>query len=484
MRTFGIALACVSALSVAALAACGDDDSVSPAATGTSTTSGSGGAGGSGGDGGAGGSGGDGGAGGSGGDGGGGTTADCSAPVEVSAAIRADVTWTADKCYLMKGIVFVERGATLTIEPGTTIMGEKVSLATLVVKPGAKINAKGTADKPIVFTSQGEKGDRAAGDWGGVILLGEAPVNVKGGKATVEGITGQGTEYGGNKPEDNSGVLEYVRIEFSGILLSQDNEVNGLTLAGVGSKTKIDHVMVHHTLDDCFEFFGGTVNAKHLICAQNGDDGIDWDLGYVGKLQFIVVQQDPSVADDTNGFEGDNDADSSLNAPVSEPTIYNATLCGKNKDVDKQQYGMLLRRSTKAHIFNTIVTGFEAGVDIRDAHTDVELASSIFFGNVTANIAYEETDVNATTASKLDDDDDAGFDEIAWFEGEASNSVEDPGIAGCFAAKPDFRPKATLVKNAATPPNDGFFDAEAKYIGASKVDDTWATGAWVSFDAN
>ncbi|WP_437605322.1 hypothetical protein WMF20_29855 [Sorangium sp. So ce834] len=475
MRTFGIALACVSALSVAALAACGDDDSVSPAATGTSATSGSGG-------GGAGGSGG-GGAGGSGGDGGG-SPADCSAPVAVSGAIDADATWTADKCYLMKGIVFVERGATLTIEPGTTIMGEKVSLATLVVKPGAKINAKGTADEPIVFTSQGEKGDRAAGDWGGVILLGEAPVNVEGGKATVEGITGKGTEYGGNKPEDNSGVLEYVRIEFSGILLSQDNEVNGLTLAGVGSKTTIDHVMVHHTLDDCFEFFGGTVNAKHLICAQNGDDGIDWDLGYVGKLQFIAVQQDPSVADDTNGFEGDNDADSSANTPVSEPMIYNATLCGKNKDVDKQQYGMLLRRSTKAHIFNTIVTGFEAGVDLRDALTEVELASSIFFGNVKANIAYEETDVNATTESKLDDDDDAGVDEIAWFEGEASNSVEDPGLAGCFAAKPDFRPEATLVENAATPPDDGFFDAEAKYIGAFKADDTWATGAWVSFDAN
>ncbi|WP_437476709.1 hypothetical protein WME75_26870 [Sorangium sp. So ce1014] len=465
MRTFGIALACVSALSVAALAACGDDDSVSPIPSGTSATSGSGGSGGGGG-------------------GGGGAAADCSAPVEVTEAISADATWTADKCYLMKGIVFVEAGATLTVEPGTTIMGEKVSLATLVVKPGAKLHAKGTADKPIVFTSQGEEGDRAAGDWGGVILLGEAPINVEGGKSAVEGITGEGTEYGGDKPEDNSGVLEFVRIEYSGILLSQDNEVNGLTFAGVGSGTTVDHVMVHHTLDDCFEFFGGTVNAKHLICAQNGDDGIDWDLGYVGKLQFIAVQQDPSVADDTNGFEGDNDADSSINTPVSEPTIYNATLCGKNKDVDKQQYGMLLRHSTKAHIFNTIVTGFEAGVDLRDELTEVELASSIFFGNLAANIAHVENDANETTESKLDDDDDAGADEIAWFEGEASNSVEDPGLADCFAKAPDFRPAVTLAGNAATPPDDGFFDAEASYIGAFKAEDTWATGAWVSFDAN
>ncbi|KYF97080.1 hypothetical protein BE20_39970 [Sorangium cellulosum] len=465
-------MVCASALAVVTVAACGDDEDTNPTGT-TSTTSGTGGNGGDGG----GGGGGDGG----GGKGGGDNEPDCDAPVEVTEAIEEDTTWSADNCYLMKDTIFVEEGATLTIEPGTTIMGDKESLATLVVKPGAKINAKGTADKPIVFTSQSPKGERSAGDWGGVMLLGNAPINVPGGKAEVEGIVG--VEYGGDVEDDNSGVLEYVRIEFSGILLSQDNEVNGLTLAGVGSKTTVNHVMVHHTLDDCFEFFGGTVNASHLICAQNGDDGFDWDLGYVGKLQFLALQQDPTVADETNGFEGDNDADGSENAPVSEPTIYNVTLCGKNKDVDKQQYGMLLRRGTKAHIFNTIVTGFEAGVDLRNDGTEVDLASSIFFGNIKANIAYDETDANKSTESTLDDDDDGGADEVAWFEGEATNSAEDPELAGCFAAKPDFRPAATLTENAATPPDDGFFDAEAAYIGAFKADDTWATGAWVSFDA-
>ncbi|WP_437302755.1 T9SS C-terminal target domain-containing protein [Sorangium sp. So ce388] len=469
MRTSRIALVCASALAVAMAAACGDDDGGASTAS-TSTASGTGG----GGDGG----GGDGG----GGKGGGGDGPDCAAPVEIAESIEADATWSADSCYLMKGTIFVEEGATLTIEPGTTIMGDKESLATLVVKPGARINAKGTADKPIVFTSQSPKGERSAGDWGGVMLLGNAPINVPGGRAEVEGIVG--VEYGGDVEDDSSGVLQYVRIEFSGILLSQDNEVNGLTLAGVGSRTTVDHVMVHHTLDDCFEFFGGTVNAKHLLCAQNGDDGFDWDLGYVGKLQFLALQQDPTVADDTNGFEGDNDADGSENTPVSEPTIYNVTLCGKNKEVDKQQYGMLLRRGTKAHIFNTIVTGFEAGLDLRNDGTEVELASSIISGNVNAeaNIAYEETDVNESTESTLDDDDDGGVDEVAWFEGEATNSVVDPQLAGCFAATPDFRPAATLTDNAATPPDDGFFDAEATYIGAFKADDDWATGAWVSFD--
>ncbi|KYF58061.1 hypothetical protein BE08_29925 [Sorangium cellulosum] len=470
MRISRTVLVCASALAVATVAACGDDEGgPSPVST-SSTTSGGGGNGGNGGNGG----GGDGG-------GGGGAGPDCANPVEVTKAIEANTTWSADRCYLMKGTLFVEKGATLTIEPGTTIMGDKESLATLVVKPGAKINARGTADKPIVFTSQSPKGERSAGDWGGVMVLGNAPVNVPGGKAEVEGIVG--VEYGGDVKDDNSGVLEYVRIEYSGILLSQDNEVNGLTFAGVGSGTTVDHVMVRHTLDDCFEFFGGTVNAKHLLCAQNGDDAFDWDLGYTGKLQFLALQQDPRVADETNGFEGDNDAEGSDNAPVSEPTIYNVTLCGKNKDVDKQQYGMLLRRGTKAHIFNAIVTGFEAGLDLRNGSTEVELKSSIFFGNLEANIAYEETDANKSTESTLDDDDDGGLDEVAWFEGEATNSVEDPQLADCFAATPDFRPAATLTENAATPPDDGFFDAEAAYIGAFKADDSWATGAWVSFDA-
>jgi hypothetical protein len=395
--------------------------------------------------------------------------------------ITADTTLSADKEYVLQGIVQVKSGATLTVEPCTTIRGDKATLGTLVIEPGAKIHAEGEVDRPIVFTSLAEKGDRAAGDWGGVILLGRAPINVPGGVANVEGITGDGTSYGGDDPDDDSGVLKYVRIEFSGILLSPDNEVNGLTLAGVGAGTTIDYVMVHNTLDDCFEFFGGTVNAKHLICAYNGDDGIDWDYGYRGKLQFVAVQQDPSVADDTNGFEGDNDADGSDNSPRSEPTIYNATLCGKNVDVDKQQYGMLLRRSTRAHLFNIVATGFEAGVDVRDALTTVELKSSIFFGNLVHNVAYPEQG-----GSDIDIDDDDGFDELSWFTARANkNAAIDPKIRACFTpGAPDFRPATTLTENAATPPDDGFFDPSAKYIGAFKADDEWAVGAWVSFDLN
>lgn len=400
----------------------------------------------------------------------------------ISGSITEDRTLSGE--WTFGGIVFVEPGATLTIEPGTVMKGAKVSLGTIVVKPGGRIVAQGTADNPIVFTSQAEPGDRRAGDWGGVILLGKAPINVPGGKAEVEGIsaTDGSTQYGGDDPDDSSGVLEYVRIEYSGVQLTQDNEINGLTMAGVGRGTKIDHVMVHHTTDDCFEFFGGTVDAKHLICAYNGDDGFDWDFGYSGRLQHLAVVQDPAIVDDANGFEADNDADATLNEPISDPTIYNVSLCGQGADADKQQYGMLLRRSTRGTIVNALITGFEACVDVRNDSSSPTIMSSICANStgegVLENIAYPETG--------MDEDDDGGLDEVAWFntEGWGNTVGMDQVLAGCFnVGNPDFRPATTLSTGAATPPDDGFFDASAAYIGAFTAEDTWATGAWVSFEA-
>ncbi|MDC0747375.1 hypothetical protein [Polyangium mundeleinium] len=222
------------------------------------------------------------------------------------------------------------------------------------------------------------------------------------------------------------------------------------------------------------------MNAKHLVCTYNQDDGIDWDLGYTGKLQFVVVQQDPAAVDDTNGFEGDNDAMGTTNAPLSEPTIYNATLIGKNVDVDKQQYAMLLRRATKANLYNIVATGFEAGVDVRDAPTSVSLEASIFHGNLAQNIAYVET----PDGMGSEKDDDMGFDEVKWFL-DAGNAETDPMLLAPYDREaPDFRPKATLTTGAATPPSDGFFDTKASYVGAFSQDDTWLDGAWISFTPN
>lgn len=405
--------------------------------------------------------------------------------VEITGELDSDVTLRCENDYLLKFTVFVRAGATLVIEPGTTIKGDKATKGTLVVQQGGRILARGERDRPIVFTSEAPPSERKAGDWGGVIVLGRAPTNLRdaSGKPTrgrVEGITSGGL-YGGDDPDDDSGVLRYVRIEYSGVAIGPNNEINGLTLGGVGRRTKIDHVMVRQTADDCFEFFGGTVDAKHLICQYNGDDGFDWDYGYRGRLQFLFLQQDPAVVDDTNGLEGDNDPNGSGNTPVSEPTIYNATLCGMGREAPKEQYGILLRRGTRAHLANLIVTGFEAGIDVRDARTVPDVRSSIFFGNLVHPIAHPE---GVGPGSARDDDD--GLDEIAFvLDPKRGNSLANPGLPDCFdPAEPRAAPASPLTKGAATPPDDGFFDPGARYIGAFRdASDDWATGAWVSFGA-
>ena len=403
--------------------------------------------------------------------------------VDFSSDVTANFTLSCEKDYLLTGTVFVEPGVTLTIQKGTTIRGSpQPSPGILVIKPGAKLIAVGTRDQPIVMTSAAAQDAQKPGDWGGLIVLGRAPTNhhdAAGQPTTgrVEGLT-TGGEFGGIDQNDDSGIIKYLRVEYAGVAIAPNNEVNGITFGGVGRGTIVEYVQVRLAADDCFEFFGGTLNAKHLICQYNGDDGFDWDNGYSGKLQFLVLQQDPAIADETNGFEGDNDATGSTRMPLSNPTIYNATLCGKGVDVPTQQYGMLLRRSTQGSVYNTIVTGFEAGLDLRNADTRVELKSSIFFGNVVRNIAYEEDGSNPDTQL----DDDAKLDEISWFRSVGQmNSEADPRLSGCFTPNsPNFVPAEPLMAGAATPPDDGFFDPGAAYIGAFRdANDDWASGAWV-----
>ncbi|MFO0611440.1 MAG: hypothetical protein U0414_02545 [Polyangiaceae bacterium] len=404
--------------------------------------------------------------------------------VQIEGEIDVSQLLTCDKRYRLLGEVFVKPPSVLTIEPGTEIFGDKTSGAALVIMPGAKIIANGTKDDPIVFTSEG--GQFAdPGDWGGLVLLGNAPINLKDGggqpmQGIVEGILStQNALYGGTDPNDSSGSLQFVRVEYGGKAIAPNNELNGITFAGVGAGTVVDHVMVKQTTDDCFEFFGGNVGAKHLICQAPGDDGFDWDNGYTGKLQFLVLQQDVAypTPQDMNGFEGDNDAGGTANLPLSEPTIYNATLCGQDYAAG-QQYGALLRKNTRAHLFNLIVSGFEAGVDVRDASGPaLELTNSIFFGN--SRLAYPED------AAPPYNDDDAGFDEAAWLMSGLGNAFVDPSVPGCNdMTSLQLKPAVPLTSGAAAPPNDGFFDASASFQGAFRdVTDDWATGAWVSWSA-
>lgn len=415
-------------------------------------------------------------------------------PIEINGDITSDFELTCDQVYLLNGPVTVGEGATLTIEKGTTIKAKYVDSAdpgnadkfgVLVIQPGSKLIAVGTEDQPIVFTSSRPAGERKAGDWGGLILLGNAPTNHKDAnmqptQGKVEGLVSGGL-YGGINDNDSSGTLRYLRLEYGGYQIAPGNEVNGITFGGVGRGTIVDHVQVRQTADDCFEFFGGNVTAKYLACQYPGDDAFDWDNGFVGKLQFLVLQQDPAIADDSNGFEGDNDAVKSQNQPISNPTIYNATLCGQNGDQPKAQYGALVRRSTKGTLANILVMGFETGYDVRDPLTSVSLKNSLFFGNLVNVVAEPEV-------AGMPDDDDAGFDEVATFQSPASmNSSADPQIAGCFnATSPSFGPAVALTANGAVPPADGFFDVSASHVGAFKdATDVWATtGKWAVWAPN
>src|SRR4028119_503940 len=182
-------------------------------------------------------------------------------PAKSGFDITTNTTWTNNNIYLLNGIVYVNSGVTLTIEPGTIIKGSFANQGALVIRQGGRINAAGTPTQPIVFTSEKPAGMRQPGDWGGLIICGNAPTN-RTGNPTIEGGT-QAT-YGGTNPADNSGVLQYVRIEYPGIPFLPGNEINGLTLGGVGSGTTIDHIQVTASGDDSFEWFGGTVNAKYL----------------------------------------------------------------------------------------------------------------------------------------------------------------------------------------------------------------------------
>ncbi|MDX5346676.1 MAG: T9SS C-terminal target domain-containing protein, partial [Hymenobacteraceae bacterium] len=247
--------------------------------------------------------------------------------VELKGSITSDMTLKADQKYLLKGFVYVVAPARLTIEPGTVIKGDKATKGSLVIERGAQIIAEGTAQKPIVFTSNQPKGQRQAGDWGGLIILGNARQNQPGSPAIEGGID---RLYGGSNDADNSGVLKYVRIEFPGIAFQPDNEINGLTMGGVGSGTTIDYVQVSYSGDDAFEWFGGSVNAKHLIAYKPVDDLFDTDGGYNGNVQYAVGMSAPGTADvsKSNGFESDNDSKGTAAAPQTAAKFSNVSLYG------------------------------------------------------------------------------------------------------------------------------------------------------------
>jgi hypothetical protein len=279
--------------------------------------------------------------------------------------LRTEKTLDPAKKYLLKGQYIVREGGILRIPAGTIIFGDRATKGTLIIDRGGKIFAEGIPEKPIIFTSKFGPGERDRGDWGGVIILGKAPVNQS--NVTIEGISPP-IEYGGNDPNDNSGVFKYVRIEFAGVALTPNNEVNSLTLGGVGRGTEIHHVQVSYGGDDGFEWFGGTVDAKYLISYATWDDDFDVDFGYQGRVQFGLAIRDPFGADQSgsNGFECDNDASGSSAEPFTMPVFSNITVLGP---IDKRgagrsanyQNAIHFRRSAGVSLFNSIIAGFPTG---------------------------------------------------------------------------------------------------------------------------
>jgi hypothetical protein len=275
--------------------------------------------------------------------------------------------------YILQGYVYVTEGATITFEAGCIIKSDVAEKGALIIERGAKLIADGRANNPIIFTSGKAVGSRTPGDWGGIILLGKAPTNRPLDPApTIEG--GVGRKFGGNDPNDDSGILRFVRIEWAGIAAEPGSEINGLTCGGVGSSTILENIQVSFGNDDAYEFFGGTVNAKNLIAFATADDDFDFDFGYTGKIQFAIACRKPDfvdAGDAGNGIESDNDASGTAATPNTRPQLSNFTFVGPNNasgTAANHNFGNRWRRRSQFLLRNSILIGWQkAGFSIESA---------------------------------------------------------------------------------------------------------------------
>jgi len=343
-------------------------------------------------------------------------------PVVTLEGTLATQTLDAAKPYLIKGQTFIPSGVTLTIPAGTVIKGDKASKAVLVVQPGGKLIANGTATNPVVFTSAQAVGERDRGDWGGIVILGDAWVN-QAAQPAIEGLSPAQTFGNITSPAtnvtQNAGTLTYVRIEYAGIELTPNNETNSLTFGGVGSGTIVDNVQVSYGGDDGFEWFGGSVNAKHLVSLSTWDDDFDTDFGWSGNVQFALAVRNPFYADQSgsNGFESDNQANANDtpggSAGYTKGIFSNVTLLGP-KDFTtglggagtsqrtisaNYQNAMHIRRRSALSIFNSFFSGFPVGLKLDDAATIDNLTNG--FSKLAYNVlaSPNNTELGTTTTS-------------------------------------------------------------------------------------
>lgn len=439
----------------------------------------------------------------------------------ITGTISSSQIWPASCDIQLDDTVFVETPVgqpttVLTIQAGTTVKGRKNVTpgngpATLVIESGARISAIGTQNNPIVFTSDQAPGSRASADWAGLLINGRSTVNRPNCLGISEGIP---SPFGGCDVNDNSGVVRYARVEFCGLPISANNETNIFTMNGVGKGTDISYVHANAGVDDCIEWFGGTLDTHHMIASGCGDDGFDWQLGTTGTHQFGIYLANGPLLDagvDSRGIEADNSEFGNNDLPRSDPRFCNMTLVGA-PDNPNSDSGILLRRGTAARLANFIVTGFgDAGVELRDNATGVVACNAdksltgnllmegfVFFrnggdGNNDPNVAeHAKAGGSAQPAQCTTQEWYAAHGNRVTPDG--SNPV-DPGLAFDYpgpgeeyAARPNFTGNLALLPNAVdcTRLSDAFVPAQ--YIGAidpaSPTPEGWATGAWVGYDVD
>lgn len=437
----------------------------------------------------------------------------CTTPgsqVTISGTLGTNQHWSNQCSYLIDGTTFVAANTTVTIDPGTIIKGRKTAAtpSSLIFLRDSRIVADGTAANPIIFTSDQAVGSRGKGDWGGLVLNGRSTCNTPGGEGLAEGLSNIPFGGGANPVlNDTSGTLRYVRIEYAGKAISVDNELNLLTFNGVGSGTVVDHVATLYGLDDCHEWFGGTVNEKYAVALACGDDGLDYQLGFTGKVQYALMQQNEcAVEGGSNGIEGDNNENGFDNLPRSKPTFCNVTLLGtKNQNLSLNavtcndpggEFGLLLRRGTAGRFLNFIAEDYAANaVRMNDAATgnvacaaggaltnELLVENSIFYNAGSGGQQYIAGNGGGNCGTV-----DAYYAKLVATKGVLPAAATAGSPSGVNTAWPatDPRPAVGSLADTATAADcsavDGFFD-NANYIGGFEPGGTnWLSTPWVSF---
>lgn len=422
-------------------------------------------------------------------------------------------TLSPDTTYILTGIYYVDSLAAIIIPAGTVIMGDSATAGTLCIKRGGKIIANGTAQRPIVFTSRKPAGQRAPGDWGGIIILGSARNN-QGFNTVIEGGLHPSAVYGGTNDDDSSGVIRYVRIEFAGIPFLTDSEINGLTFGSVGRRTVVEYVQASFTNDDSFEWFGGTVNARYLVAWRGLDDDFDTDFGWSGRVQFAYAKRDPAIVDlspasNSNGFESDNQGGSGGPWPARPTTsglFVNVTLLGPLADTagygsisNKHDYAAFLRRRTAMSIYNSVLAGYRHGIVLRNDSTHYFASvDSLQIRNTSVQSGRRMTGNDTPPTSFSSGSGFGGFSAATWFSsagwgnlGTTARQPSDIGLgANAFALSTanDPRPAlgsepATAGTNYASPRLAGL--TAVNYRGAFDpelpMSQQWTAG-WTNFD--